>query len=232
METFLLLLLLGGIVSMDTTSGPQVMVSEPLVSCSLLGILLGMPVIGLLMGIVFQLLWFDYMPLGAVRLTDNNMASFISTASLLTAAKVYGFDNTIVRAALLPAMLFGIAVGFSGLYMTVFIRKRNGMRSEEIVSGLERGERPSLGMKHVFGIGTCFLKGVLMALVFVPVGAYLCGLVRHLPFKAVHVLVVGSYIIWGTVAASALHFYWQYNKKRYFLIGSIGGFLWLLVNVI
>ena len=228
----MLLLLLGGIVSMDTTSGPQVMVSEPLVSCSLLGILLGMPVIGLLMGIVFQLLWFDYMPLGAVRLTDNNMASFISTASLLTAAKVYGFDNTIMRAALLPSMLFGIAVGFSGLYLTDFIRKRNGMRSEEIVSSLERGERPSLGMNHFFGIGASFLKGVLMALAFVPVGAYVCGLVRHLPLKAVHGMGVGSYIIWGTVAASALHFYWQYSKRRYFLIGSIGGFLWLLVNVI
>lgn len=228
METFLLLLLLGGIVSMDTTSGPQVMVSEPLVSCSLLGILLGMPVYGLLMGLLFQLLWFDYMPLGAVRLTDNNMASFISTASLLTAAKVYGFDSSLVRAAVLPSMLFGIAVGLSGLYLTDFIRKKNGLRSEEIVSSLEQGEMPSLGIKHLLGIGACFLKGVLMSLVFVPAGAYICGLVGRFPFKAVLVLGTGSFIIWGTVAASALHFYWQYGRRRYFLIGSIGGFLWLL----
>jgi len=226
-----MLLFLAGIVSMDTTSGPQALISEPLVSCSLVGMLLGMPGEGLLMGLLFQMLWFDYMPLGAVRLTDNNMASFISTASLLMAAKMYGFEDSILRAAILPSMIFGIGVGLSGLYLNDFIRKRNGRRSEEIIASVEQGSLPAIMVKHWAGIGSSFLKGVLMALVFVPVGAYICGLVRFFPYKTISALGIGSYLIWGTVIASALHFYWQYSRKKYFIIGSMGGIIWLFFSV-
>ncbi len=55
METYLVLFLLAGIVAMDTTSGPQILLSEPLVSCSALGLLFGNPETGLMLGTFFQL---------------------------------------------------------------------------------------------------------------------------------------------------------------------------------
>ncbi len=230
MELWLLLILLGGVVSMDTTSGPQVMVSEPLVSCTILGLLFGMPVEGVLIGILFQLLWLGYMPLGAVRFTDHIMAAFIATASLLYAAHLYGLSGEQVQAGFLPAMLFGVLVGSAGLHLTDFIRDRNGGLSENLQARFERGEMPGVGWWHLAGMAFTFLKGAAMAVVFVPVGAFLCGLTRHLTGTWDHALALGSLIILGAVAAPAVHFYWLGGKHRYLLYGSVGGVLWFLLT--
>ena len=100
MEVYLLIALLAGIVSMDTTSGPQFLISEPIVSCPIIGFLLGAQETGLTMGIFFQLLWLGYLPLGTVHFIDSNMADFISTASLISAERFFIFEGCIHRIGL------------------------------------------------------------------------------------------------------------------------------------
>jgi mannose PTS system EIIC component len=228
MEFWAVLVFIGGIVSMDTTSGPQVMVSEPLVSCTLLGILFGMPATGLLLGILFQLLWLDYMPLGAVRFTDHNMAAFIATASLLMVGKVYGVREEALRAGIIPAVLFGVLVGYLGLQATGYIWRRNDRVGDDLVREGLAGRAPRVVRAHLSGIGIAFLKGALMTVLFVPAGAAFCSLACHLPSGLRGALANGALMIFGTVAASAIHFHWlNAGKRRPLVIGSIGGFLWL-----
>ena len=99
MEVAAALIFVAGMVAMDTSSGPQCLISEPVVSCTILGILFGVPETGLKMGVLFQLLWLGYMPLGAARLADGNMGSFIAVASLISASVIYGFADTEFQAA-------------------------------------------------------------------------------------------------------------------------------------
>ncbi len=54
MEITLVLILMGGIVALDTTSGPQMLISEPIVTCSTLGLLFGRFETGLIMGMFFE----------------------------------------------------------------------------------------------------------------------------------------------------------------------------------
>lgn len=89
MGLYPVLILWGGIVALDTTSGPQLMISEPIVSCSLLGVIFGAPETGLMLGILFQLLWLGYLPLGGTLFTDNSMAAYISTASVFAASQFF-----------------------------------------------------------------------------------------------------------------------------------------------
>lgn len=232
MEFWPVLVLLGGIVSMDMTSGPQFMVSEPLVSCTLLGILFGMPVTGVLLGILFQLLWLGYMPLGAVRFIDHVMAAFIAASSLMASARVFEMDEVHVRAGLLPVMLFGLLAGSVGLRLNDFIRNRSGKLSEALLVKFERGETPNIAMWHLAGMSFSFLKGAGMVIVFVPAGIFLCGLVRYLPGGWSRMFASGSMIILGTVTASALNFYWVNGKRRFLLYGSLGGFFWVLLMLV
>ena len=132
MQTYLVLIVLAGIVAMDTTSGPQVLISEPVVSCSALGLLFGRPEAGLLVGIFFQLLWLGDMPLGAARLTDSKMAAFIAASSLLTAAGIFNFTEETVIAAVFPALFFGLIAGVIGLRLTTLLRNINGKLSGSI----------------------------------------------------------------------------------------------------
>jgi mannose/fructose/N-acetylgalactosamine-specific phosphotransferase system component IIC len=232
MELWPVLIILGGIVSADTTAGPQVMISEPLVSCTLLGLLFGQPGTGVLLGILFQLLWLGYLPLGAVRFTDHDMAAFIATASLLAAVKVYRLGENSTGAAILPAMLYGIIIGSVGLRLTDLIRRRSSILTEQMISLIESGRKANIAFWHFKGMGATFLKGAGMALVFVPAGVFVCGLVRYLPQTGVRALETGSLLILGAVSASALCFYWVEGKRRYILLGSLGGVVWFFTALI
>lgn len=233
MELWAVLVLIGGVVSMDNTSGPQVMVSEPLVSCALVGLLFGMPQTGLLLGVLFQLLWLDYMPLGAVRFTDHNMAAFIATASLLMAGRAYGIGEGALRAGIIPAVLFGVLVGYLGLQATGYIWRRNDRLGDRLARRIQDGGTPGIVAAHLSGIGASFFKGALMSLLFVPAGTFVCGHICRLPAVWNSALTLGSLMIFGTVAASAMHFHWlNEGKRRTLLIGSLGGFVWLCLTVL
>jgi len=232
MEIYLVLFLLAGIVAMDTTSGPQILISEPLVSCSALGLLFGNPEIGLMLGILFQLLWLGYLPLGGFAFTDNNMAACISTASLFSASKFFGLEGNTLKAAFIPVMLFGIIISIVGLHIRNIERRMNDKRSDILLSSLERSEKVSVKRELFAGIGTSFFKGVLMAVIFVPIGTMICGIVVYLPSSFIYSMSLASLIIWGTVSASAVLFYSTKGKSVSLILGTIGGFLWILFRMV
>ncbi|MDZ7376332.1 MAG: PTS sugar transporter subunit IIC, partial [candidate division KSB1 bacterium] len=55
--TLLLVSFIGGIVAMDTAAAWQIMISQPVVACPLLGWLLGDVELGLTIGILLELPW-------------------------------------------------------------------------------------------------------------------------------------------------------------------------------
>jgi len=226
------LLLIAGIVATDTTSGPQFLVSEPIVSCSVLGLLFGNPEMGLMLGILFQLLWLGYLPLGGERYTDNNMAAFISSASLFSAANIFGFEVLEFKAALIPIMLYGVLIGIIGIHIRNFERRMNGIQSEKLLLGFERGENPQLLRRHFTGIGYAFMKGVLMTLVFVPIGILLCRTVRFFPQWFLESMSMALILIWGAITASAVLFYWFKGRRRFIIAGSLGGVLWIVAMMV
>lgn len=232
METYLVLLLLAGIVAMDTTSGPQILLSEPIVSCSAVGLLFGNLETGIMLGILFQLLWLGYLPLGGFAFTDNNMAACISTASLFSAVEFFGLEGITLKAALIPVMLSGVFISVIGLHIGNIERRINDKRSDKLLSSLERGEKASIKRGIFAGISTSFLKGVLMALIFVPIGTLICGVVHYLPSSLIDSMSLASFMIWGTVSASAVLFYSKKGKPFFLLLGSIGGFLCILFIMI
>ena len=228
MVIYPVLLLMAGVVAMDTTSGPQFLVSEPIVSCSVLGLLFGNPEAGLMLGIIFQLLWLGYLPLGGERFTDNNMAAFISTASLFSAADIFGFGSLEFNTALILVLLFGVLIGIIGLHLMNFERRLNGIRTEKLLSVFEHGENPFLIRWHFTGIYYAFIKGVLMAVIFVPMGIMLCGTVRILPPFILDSMTTALIFVWGAVAASAVLFYWIKGRTGSIITGLIGGILWMV----
>ncbi|MFC1650407.1 PTS sugar transporter subunit IIC [Candidatus Latescibacterota bacterium] len=226
------LILLGGIVAVDTASGPQILISEPIVSCSLLGILFGVPETGLMIGILFQLLWLGYLPLGGTIHTDNNLAAYISTASLFTASEFFNLTGMSMEAALIPAMFFSVIIGYIGLRIQIYEQHLNGRRNDTLLSHLERGEMPSLMFLHSSGIVTAFLKGSLMALIFIPAGTLFCGIVSYLPPSLFEGMSQASMMIIGTVSASAILFYHTKGRIKSLILGSIGGFTWILLIIL
>lgn len=231
MEPLWATVLFAGFVSMDTTAGPQFLFSEPLISCTVAGYLYGDPLTGLMMGVLFQMLWIGYLPLGAVHFTDNNMGALIGTASLLAAKSHYGLTHDTVIAMVIPAVLFGIWMSMIGLHLRNVVRRLNGNRSERLLAALEQGTVPSIAAAHLAGISCSFLKGAAMALPGIMLGMFWCGAVRMLPSAATIGLTSAASVFSGALVATAMLFYWNRNRHQALALGVVAGVL-LIVMVL
>jgi len=232
MELFMAILAIGGLIAVDTTGGPQILFSEPLVSCTILGMLMGDIHTGMIFGIFFQLLRLGYRPLGAAQILDSNMAAYIAAAAVLITADIRGFTATETRAAVFLSLPFSVIIGTMGMRLTDLERKLNGIRSERFIAKFEAGKSPSLRVCHFMGLLSSFIRGYLMCTVFIPLGIIIFRTIPrfHEIFKSQ--LADASIIIWGLVFASAIYLCWFKGLKRYILLGLTGGVVWTLIRAI
>lgn len=231
MITVVAVLIMAGIVAMDTTGGPQLLVSEPVVSCLIVGSLFGAPHTGLLMGLMFQLLALRYMPLGAARLHDGNMGAYVATAGLLSAISRYDLTGTYETAMIVPALLYGDFAGYLGKLLTNAVRRLNGRRSERLIGLVESGADVSISVWHFAGIGLSFMRGIVMAILLIPLGTAICGLVRFVPDNLLHGLHYATLLVWGPVTAAAVVYFWMKGTHRYLLAGAMCGLAWLMITL-
>ncbi|MGH7538129.1 MAG: PTS sugar transporter subunit IIC, partial [Gemmatimonadales bacterium] len=81
MTDLVLLLAWGTLVGVDLVSVPQMMVARPLVAGTVTGLLLGDLGTGLRLAVVFELLQFDILPVGAVRYPEYGPATVAAVAA-------------------------------------------------------------------------------------------------------------------------------------------------------
>ena len=74
------LLVWGTLVGLDLVSGPQAMISRPLVAGTVAGWLIGDLETGLRIGVIFELFALDVLPVGAVRYPDYGPATIAAVA--------------------------------------------------------------------------------------------------------------------------------------------------------
>ncbi len=163
--------LMAGIFSLDTTAFLQIMISEPLPACSLIGLVFGQPHAGVLMGAAFQLLFIAELPVGSYLPTD---ASLISMGAL-SCALVHGeitrrpADTTSLAAAAFLALavepLFSVS--------SALVRRANNRLIPAVRKRLAADRHAAaLAMAQV-GLALFFLRGFLLVTVFSLAGGWL-----------------------------------------------------------
>lgn len=157
--TWLVLVVLGGLLAVDGVSFPQVMVSRPLVSATLGGAALGEPGGGILVGAVLELLSMRHPPYGAAKYPDTGPAGLVAGAA-------YAAAGAASIGALVTALIGGWATGWAGSYAAHARRKLNG-RLVANPEGLARRpvllERLVLGALAIdFGRGALITAGFLV----------------------------------------------------------------------
>ena len=76
----LIVMFLAGLVSLDKTEVGQTMLSQPLVSGPLVGLILGDLTTGMEMGALFQLIWFWVLPIGSAVFPDTAVGGVAASA--------------------------------------------------------------------------------------------------------------------------------------------------------
>lgn len=112
---------LGGLVGLDTTSFPQMMISRPLVAGTLTGAVLGDPMAGLAVGFIMEAFALLVLPIGAARYPESGTATVAAVAAYLTVA-----GTPLVPGALALAVGFGVAWEWAAGETVVMLRRQNG----------------------------------------------------------------------------------------------------------
>ncbi len=191
--SWLVFLIIGGLVAVDAVSWPQVMVSRPLVSATLGGALVGAPDAGLLVGAILELLAMRHPPFGAARYPDTGPAGLIAGAS-------FGAAGGTGLGPLLAAVIGGWCIGWIGS-VSVYARRRFNERL--VAPAADLAARPELlERRHKLAIWLDVLRGAFLVSAFlIPVAVVTALAAGATPRPTV--AVAGAFVLVVVVAASS-----------------------------
>lgn len=159
--SWLLLVALGGLLALDAASWPQAMVSRPLVSGTLGGLVFGDPQAGFFAGAVLEVMSFRHPPFGGARYPDTGPAG-------LAAGAGYAVAGGGTLSGLLAAVLAGWVLGWAGSRSVHLLRSLNARLVGDPETLAHRPER--LESRHRWAVRLDALRGALLtAALLVPV---------------------------------------------------------------
>lgn len=216
LEVQAVLLFWGTLVGLDLVSVPQMMIARPVVAGAVAGLILGDLETGLRLGVVFELLQFDILPVGAVRYPEYGPATVAAVATAHAAAGTLGVGLGAV-VGLVTGMLGGLSIHV--------LRRANARAVHAAAGPLEAGDPRALVRIHVAGI----LRDGLRAALVTAVGLALAATVRTflagtLTLRGVTLLAVaasGAALAAG--AAGTLRLLGRGGNLRWFAAGLAGG---------
>ncbi len=99
----------GGILCLDRIV-LQAMISRPIVAAPVIGLILGDPYTGLIVGAFIELFWIDRLPIGAYIPPNDTIAAILITASSIESARFLG---NLSQGLIALAVLIFFRSGFS-----------------------------------------------------------------------------------------------------------------------
>jgi PTS system mannose-specific IIC component len=166
-EILIALLVWGTLVGIDLVSLPQMMIARPLVAGTVAGAMLGDIPTGLKLGVIFELLQYDILPVGAVRYPEYGPATVAAVATAHASAGVLGLGL---------GALVGLVTGLIGGITINQLRRVNSRIVHAAAAVLESGDPTALVRVHVGGL----LRDALRAALVTATGLFLAWLARPL----------------------------------------------------
>ncbi len=217
-EVLIVLLVWGTLVGIDLVSVPQMMIARPLVAGTIAGAILGDIPAGLTLGVMFELLQYDILPVGAVRYPEYGPATVAAVATAHAATGVLGLGL---------GALVGLVTGMVGGVTINELRRLNSRIVHAAAATLESGDPRALVRLHIGGL----LRDAVRAALVTALGLFLAWLARPLlagPLSTRDAIVLAVAAVAAALAAGAagtLRLVGKGPNLRWFAAGVGGGLL-------
>ncbi len=192
--------LLGGLLTLDRTAVPQIMLSRPIVAATLTGCILGDPLHGLVAGFLLELLWLGELPVGA-KMTTNDAALAVIVAGVAIIGGRY-LGGTDMGMVVLSALLL-LPAGWIFMKVDEAIRDFNSSLARRALSLCREDERV-VARTMVRGIMAFFLPNTLLIWLFTAAGVVLIRYLYPFTVSAEPALVEGVSYVFPLVGAGAV----------------------------
>lgn len=188
-----LLSLLIGFLGLDTTIAFQVLISQPIFACPIIGWLLGNPSLGMEIGIMMQLIWLNELPVGAAVFLEGNIASMVTCAIAIQFEEL-NLPNLVFTAA----FVIGMVVSYLGAQLTVLDRKLNGLILKLTLEAAQKASLKQIALLDFTSVLIYFLMmSTLAYLALWGAGQVIPLLVENLPSQAEQKLGLVKPAVWG-----------------------------------
>jgi mannose/fructose/N-acetylgalactosamine-specific phosphotransferase system component IIC len=170
----LVTVLLGGIAVLDAAPVAQTLLSQPLVTATLLGLVWGEWRVALQVGIVLQVLAASTLPIGARTPEDYATGGVVGAgvgAAVASRANLLMMDD----ASALVGVLVGMVTALLGVPLIRWQRRRNEGLARWCEAGLRSGNEGALGSAQAAGVVLAFGVGVGYSAVCLALGVGLLG---------------------------------------------------------
>lgn len=225
-------LALGGIAALDATPVAQTMLSQPLVTSTVLGLVWGDMATALQVGVVLQILAVSTQPLGARSAEDYAAGGVVGSG--LALALVARQPFLLVRdASAMAGVMAGLLVALLGVPLQRWQRRNNEGLGRWCEDQLRAGREGALGEAHRAAIALAFAIGVGFCAVCLALGLWLgARLVDHESLRLAKAWALARPIWLGLGLAHVLHAFVQRRLLRGALFGAalVGAWIVLMVG--
>lgn len=193
------------LLGLDRVAFLQCMVSRPLVAAPLTGWLLGIPLAGLEIGILLELLWLGRLPVGAVIPPDDTQVAIGATLLALTLERLLGLHG---MPAVILCVLAALPLGKVGQYCDRWARQANDRLQPRAQAAAAAGDARTIERLHLAGAGHFALASLATCAVIVGVGTLLVLTLAPLLVDAIRAaglslqysfVVIGAAVLLGTL---------------------------------
>ena len=148
------LCIIGAIISLDTVAVFQILISQPIVACTLIGWLSNDPMTGIHIGTLMQLIWISTLPVGAVTIPDGNLGAIVAVIIAVNAVGILPEYNTLV---ILFSILFGLGMSFVGAHALNTVRTGNIFILNQLLNKVDALKLNQVGLSITWSLTANFL---------------------------------------------------------------------------
>jgi PTS system mannose-specific IIC component len=189
------------LLGLDRVALLQSMVSRPLVAAPLTGWVLGVPLAGLEVGTLLELLWLGRLPVGAAIPPDDTQVAVGATVLALTAQRMLGLQG---MPLVILAVLAAIPLGMVGQLCERYAREANGRLGQKALVAAAAGDARRIEHLHLAGLGNFALASLATCSLIVIGGTLLLGAFAPLLIGAVREAGLGLQYSFTLVGAAVL----------------------------
>ncbi len=224
--------LLGGIAALDATPVAQTLLSQPLVSATLLALVWGDWAVALKVGVVLQVFAAGTSPIGARTPEDYATGGVIGAGTALMLASNAHF-SVMQDASVLVGCVAGMVAAVAGVPLIKWQRRRNEGLSRWCETAIRAGDTSALGRAHAAAVVLAFGLGLVFCAVFLAASArWLPPLVQHHSIRLARVWEVCQPLWLGLGLAHLLNAFVQrrFLRAALFGLGLVVGWVLLFVE--
>jgi PTS system mannose-specific IIC component len=160
--------LIGGFVSLDRSVAFQFMVSRPLVTGPIIGLVLGDVYTGVMVGALLELLWISRLPLGGIIPPNECLGCILITASAILARNALHLSPPESRTMVVMALLLGLPLAQLASFLETKLRYWNIGLSRKALAEVDAGHSGGLFRLNLAGLAAALAGNTAFIMICLP----------------------------------------------------------------